>query len=186
MNATELTEFFLKHRGERTRPRVPQDAPTRPCCFGGWQADKIFSYVLVHCVRRNVFAARDRCGHVAFAAIAWLDDAARIKDLDARGLSQFEWEPEHPQGWTPNGDSILIADVAGDRRFMPEILKQVTARWPEAPRRRLFTYRRGKLVELNWQTILRFGSVQSVGSVRSDESRPTQIATAGGAATRKS
>lgn len=175
MNATELTDFFLKHRGR---------------CFGGWTTDKLFKYILVNCVRRNVFAARDRFGLIAVAAIAWLDDAARITDLDARRLPQFQWEPEHPKGgsatgqWTPNGDSILIADVAGDRKFMPEILKQVTARWADAPCERLFTYRRGKLIELHWTTVMRFSQMRNIprpGHQRTigNQSPVTAVQTAG-------
>ena len=136
MSATDVTEFFLSHRGR---------------CFEAWKAENIEPYVLVNIVRKHVFAARNSVGGIGIVAIAWLKNAANILADDAEGFSQFSW------GFYPkNGDSILIADVAGDRKLMPEILKQVMAHWPDSPRKKLFTYRRGKLVELSWQTVMRF------------------------------
>ena len=93
---------------------------------------------------------------VALAAIAWLGNADAIQALATYGMPQFVWQ-ELPK----NGDSILIADVAGNRRWMPEILKQVYGAWPDSPRKRVFTYRRSKLVELNWQTIFRFSGLRA-------------------------
>jgi hypothetical protein len=173
--AFTLAKFFLNHRGR---------------CFEGWSTDKIFYYVLVNLLNRNVFVAlADKFGRIGtsvlpgigLAVIAWLDDAARIQDLDACGLPLFDWN-----GFPSDGDSIVIADVAGDRRLMPEILKQAIVRWGEhAPRvlfrapsretdavarpdargaralptqKRLFTYRRRKLVELSWKTVIRFSN----------------------------
>lgn len=172
VNATELTEFFLKRKGR---------------CFEGWSEEKIFNYVLVNCVHGNVFFARTPgegarpAGPIALAAIAWLGDAATIKHKAELDSPQFSWdgfsEQQSPdrkgagfclarsmgnRSLTVGAqlDSILIADVAGDRRFMPEILKQVMARRVPAPpaifQKRLFTYRRGKLVELSWATVRRF------------------------------
>lgn len=148
--AGELEEFFRSHRGR---------------CFPGWDGRKIADYLLVQLVHGNVFVARAPgeatrpTGPIAFAAIAWLNDAERIVENDRMGLPQYDWN-RFPSG----GDSILIADVAGDRSLMPEILKQVMARvdkWHCHPhaifQKRLFTYRRGKLVEPSWKTIFRFG-----------------------------
>jgi len=169
MNAIQIAEFFLSRRGR---------------CFEGWSTDKVFYYILVNHLHDNIFVARDRFGLIALAAIAWLDDEEQIVNRDIAGLPQFDWE--HPKGWTPNGDSILIADVAGDRSLMPEILKQAMVRWgahasrvlfrassretdavarPDARetralpiQKRLFTYRRGKLAELSWTTVYRFSN----------------------------
>lgn len=136
MNTTEITNFFLSHRGK---------------CFEGWTRDKVAKYVLVHAVYRNVFVVFDRIGVIGAAAILWPNDAATIKAIAEACQPQFTWTP------TPkDGDSILIADVAGDRRFMPEILKQAAVPLPNIFQKRLFTYRRGKLVELSWPTVLRF------------------------------
>lgn len=136
MNTTEVTNFFLSHRGK---------------CFEGWTPDKVAKYVLVHAVYRNVFVALDRFGLIGAAAILWPNDAATIRAMAELDKPQFTWSP------TPkDGDSILIADVAGDRQFMPEILRHVMAHWPDSPRKRLFTYRRGNLVELSWKTVNRF------------------------------
>ncbi|HEV2456379.1 MAG TPA: hypothetical protein VGY98_19100 [Verrucomicrobiae bacterium] len=144
-----ITAFFLSHRGR---------------CFENWSAEKIYNYVLVNCVHRNVFVACDGDGRIALAAIAWRNDAARIEENERLGLPQYDWK-----GFPKDGDSILIADVAGDRKLMPEILKQVMDCWCHGPwrsrslpnifQKRIFTYRRGRLVELGWKTVFRFMSV---------------------------
>ena len=95
--------------------------------------------------------ALDHFGLVGAAAILWPNDAAKIQAIAELDKPQFTWSPT-----PPNGDSILIADVAGDRGLVPQILKQVMAHWPDSPRKRLFTYRRGRLVELSWKTVKRF------------------------------
>lgn len=111
----------------------------------------VAKYILVNAVYRNVLVALDRFGLIGAAAILWPNDAATIRAIAESDKPQFTWSP------TPtDGDSILIADVAGDRRLMPQILKQVMAHWPDSPRKRLFTYRRGNLVELSWKTVKRF------------------------------
>lgn len=141
MNTTEVTKFFLKNKGR---------------CFEGWTPNKVAKYVLVNAVYRNVFVALDNFGLIGAAAILWPNDAATIRAIAESDEPQFTWSP------TPrDGDSILIADVAGDRRLMPQILKQVMANgpWrchPNIFQKRIFTYRRGKLVELSWGTVLRF------------------------------
>jgi hypothetical protein len=143
MNTTEITRFFLMRRGR---------------CFEGWTRDKVAKYVLVNAVYRNVFVALDRFGLIGAAAILWPNDAATIKAIAEAGQPQFTWSP------TPrDGDSILIADVAGDRRLISQILKQVmaVAAPPAIFQKRIFTYRRGKLVELSWPTILRFCGIAS-------------------------
>jgi hypothetical protein len=148
--ALAIATFFLRRRGR---------------CFAGWKSDKVFYYVLVNLLNGNVFIALEKFGRkgtsalpqIGLAAIAWLDDAARIMDLNARALPLFDWN-EFPK----SGDSIVVADVAGDRKLMPEILKQATARWavvsatPAIFQKRLFTYRRGKLVEMSWPAVMRF------------------------------
>jgi hypothetical protein len=156
--ALQIAEFFLKHRGR---------------CFEGWSTDKVFYYILVNHLHGNVFVARNRSGLIALAAIAWLDNAARIRDLDARALPLFDWN-----GFPESGDSIVVADVAGDRRLMPEILKQVmalrvvSATLATAPQdntappaifqKRLFTYRRRKLRELSWLAVVRFSGLKNL------------------------
>ena len=127
MNATEITEFFLKWCQRHGRPGR---------CFEGWGKEKVFNYVLVNLVHRNVFAARDRFGLIALAAIAWPADAATIIAKAERGLPQFDWK-----GFPTDGDSILIADVAGDRRLCPRFLSKLRRPgWCQhwRPRRRPF------------------------------------------------
>lgn len=135
MNASEISDFFWRNKGR---------------CFEGWSTKKLHDYVLVNVVRRNVFYALDGA-KIGLAAIVWPEYARMIRALDAAGEPQFSWTicPH-------KGDSLLIADVAGQRALMPEIFKQVQERWPDCRRQRLFTYRRGALVELTWETATRF------------------------------
>ncbi len=181
MNATEVTEFFLKF-GQNPVSGSPGSAalPRRGRCFEGWTADKVFNYVLVNLVDGNVFVAaaaglptQPRSG-IGLAAIAWPGDAATIIANAERGLPQYDWTgfpvctgvtngSSIPLCGTASLDSILVADVAGDRKLMPEILAQVVA--PRAIfEKRIFTYRRGgsatglRLVELSWKTVLRFSN----------------------------
>jgi hypothetical protein len=160
--ALAIATFFLN------RSRRPQKTPgegTRPTCFAGWKSDKVFYYVLVNLLNGNVFVAPDRFGKIGLVAIAWVDDAVRIMDLNARALPLFDWN-EFPK----SGDSIVVADVAGDRKLMPEILEQAMGRWVDAPQKRLFTYRRGKLAELSWKKILRFSGNSPESGVHSPQS----------------
>jgi hypothetical protein len=103
------------------------------------------------CCLSQCFRGVGPFGLIGAAAILWPNDAATIKAIADLDKPQFAWSP------TPkDGDSILIADVAGNRKFMPEILKQVMDRWYDGPwrchpqanifQKRIFTYRRGELV----------------------------------------
>ncbi len=143
IRALAVVNFFLSHRGR---------------CFNGWTELKISQYVLWHLLNGTVFVASEPPFEVALAVIAWPGNADAMQALAHYKMPQFVWQ-ELPK----NGDSILIADVAGDRKLMPEILKQVHGAWPDSPRKRLFTYRRAKLVELSWTTILRFSRSNEFG-----------------------
>ena len=108
----------------------------------------------VESISREPHHPQPAIGNPQFVVIAWPDNALKIRALAAYGMPQFVWQ-ELPR----DGDSILIADVAGDRSLMPEILKQIMTRLPAIFRKRLFTYRRGKLAELSWGTIFRLSGL---------------------------
>lgn len=132
-----LTVWLCQHRGR---------------CFKEWLPWKIYRYVAWHLLNGTLFVAYDEDG-IAMTFFAWLTDAQDVQARAAADQPQFDWHC-----LPGSGDSIFIAEVCGKRTFMPEILKQVGGVWPDSPRKRLFTYRRGRLVELTWQTIHRLTS----------------------------
>lgn len=135
-----ITVFLLERRGK---------------CFAGMDAAKLFRYVAFNLINGNLFVERDETGRVQMVVFAWRDDAGEILRRDADNEPQFTWQmPNH------EGNSILIGQVIGKRRWMPQLLNMVMAHWPASPRLRLFTYRRRhdapRLTEITWPTITRF------------------------------
>lgn len=130
-------------------------------CFAGWDLRKIHAYLFWHFLNGTLFVVSQRTPPKAFGAtdrieivaiaIAWLQNETAIRLLDSLGLPQFVWA-----SLPDDGDSILVADVCGSRIMISEIVQQVMAHWPDSPRKKLFTYRREKLVKMSWKQVLRF------------------------------
>jgi hypothetical protein len=134
-----ITAFLLENRGR---------------CFPGWPSATLFRFAAWHWLNGTLFAAYDSAGQPALVAIAWLADFATVQARARRGEPLFDW-----QSLPLDGDTILIADVVGNRKFTGEIIQQVHGVWPDSPRKRLLTHRRGRLVELSWPTLVRFQSL---------------------------
>jgi hypothetical protein len=136
----QLAVFCMEHQGK---------------CFNGFSAAKVFRYVAFHLLTENLFVQTNKNGKVQMVVFAWKANASDILHRDASMLPQFNWIK--PQD---SGDAILIAQVIGNRRWMPQIFSQVMAHWPDSPRLRLFAYRwrenAPKLTELTWTAITRF------------------------------
>lgn len=130
-----LTLFCLAHRGK---------------CFEGWPAWKIFRFVAWHFLNQTLFVANEPNGEIGLIVIVWPNTARRIMFLDRNGQPQFDW-----QHLPLDGDAFVVADVLGNVKLLPDIWTQVSGEWPDTPRKRLFTYRRGKLKELTWTTVRR-------------------------------
>jgi hypothetical protein len=131
-----VTAFMLEHRGR---------------CFAGWTAAKVFRFVAWHILNGTLFVAFSENGTLGLVVIAWPEIADDVTVRARDGAPQFVWDNVPREG-----DCFLIADVAGNRKLMPDILEQVSGAWPDSPRKRLFTYRRSRLKEMDWTTIRRF------------------------------
>ena len=140
----ELAVFCLEHRGTK--------------CLRDCDAAKVFRYVAFHLLNGTLFVARDKNRKVQIITFAWLDDSVEVVRRAAADESQFNWQPTRN-----DGDSLLVGDVIGQRRWFGKIVEQIKARWPDSPRKRLFTYRGEKpaLKEFDLNTVLRFAYVQS-------------------------
>ena len=125
--------FLMEHRGR---------------CFDGWPASQLYKFCAYHWLNGTLFASCAPDGAFRLVVIAWLENAARIIARAAAGTPHFTWE-QLPK----DGDSILIADVVGERSLLPDVRRQVNGAWPDSPRKRLFAFRKGRLVELAWPTI---------------------------------
>lgn len=149
MNTTEqlankikaITVFLLQHRGP---------------CFAGMDAAKLFRYVAFHLLHGCVFVAYDAAGNISTVFFAWPLDRAEMLRRDAAGEPLFIWEAPKC-----DGDAFFIGGIVGKRRFGAEVFKQVSGAWPESPRKQVFTFRKGKLVELSWKELTRFCGLPS-------------------------
>lgn len=133
--ARELTEFCLRRGASRTGHHA----------FAGWKVETLFAYVFFHVVARTVFVLRQG-GTLSAVAFAWSKPEQQIRWCAAAGVSPFQWRKTDDQA-----DSILLGEViapgvglAGWRRLW----KQGRERWPDLDRRKVFTYRAGRLVEI--------------------------------------
>jgi len=115
--------------------------------FNGWKAPVIFKYVAWHFLCGNLFVVRDH-GAIAAAGIAWPTTVNDIYWRDHERLAQFDFTV--PQ----SGEALLVAEVVGSPSACLKLWQLAMNRWPHI--RRIFTYRRDKLVELHLATIERF------------------------------
>lgn len=132
--AREIVEFCLRHGG-----RV----------FEAWSVTTLFAYVFFHVVARTVFVVR-KDGHITAVAFAWSNSETEIRKRAAAGAPQFDWRRTEDAA-----DSLLVAEVIGRRELLGRIARQFTQRWPDWQRRKIFTYRKGQLVELKPDVIAR-------------------------------
>lgn len=149
--ARELAEFCVRHGGK---------------AFAGWPVTKLFAYVFFHVVARTVFVAR-KGGNILAVAFAWSNPETEIRKRAAAGAPQFDWRRTDDEA-----DSLFLAQViaigtraegqrgkAAEGNLLQRLAQQVTQRWPDHERRKIFTYRRSgadgplKLVELRHDVI---------------------------------
>lgn len=136
----ELSVFCLENRGK---------------CFAQFDAAQLFRYIAFHLLNGTLFVERDENGKVQTVVFAWRDNAVDILLREAAKEPQFYWQMPNN-----NGNAILIGQVIGKRRWMPQIYRKVMAHWPESPGLRLFSYRQRegapRLEEFNLDTLKRF------------------------------
>lgn len=131
----ELTVFCIEQRGK---------------CFAEFDAAKLFRYVAFHLLNGTLFVGYEN-GKVALVVFAWPENSDDLRCRNDTGTPLFVWQQP-----ATDGDAFLIGGVVGNRKFMPEVLKQVNGAWPDSPRKKLFTFRRGRFVEISWKAVERF------------------------------
>ena len=111
-------------------------------CFVDWPVYKVFTYA-GFCLMRRMCACAVENGRLVTVAFGWPGWGEHIEARAAAGAPEFTWS--NPiQG----GDSIFIAEVIGERSRL-RVLWDSLGEWcPDIDERRIFTYRRDKLVEL--------------------------------------
>jgi len=135
----EIAVFIIRHKG--TSPfvdRVIEDGRV------------YFRYLAFHYLAGNIFVVRNGA-KLAGVCIAWPDRSQDIEARAAKGEPQFAWRPA-----VIPGDAIMLGEVVGRRVHGYGWRKLALERWPDLPLRRIFTHRRGELVELNYAAVKRF------------------------------
>ena len=114
-----------------------------------WPVPTVFAYVFFHVVARTVFIVRQG-SEIAAVAFAWSNPETEIRKRAAAGSPQFDWRRTGEEA-----DALFVAQVIGRWELLPRLVRQIVARWPDAERRKIFTYRRKRLVELKPDVIAR-------------------------------
>lgn len=83
-------------------------------------------------------------------AFMWADFKERIEANAAYNKPQFEWGQSH------KGDSLFIADVLGERKYVAQGFNLLIAKFPHLVTVPFYTYRSGKLVQLSMRKLERF------------------------------
>lgn len=109
-----------------------------------------FRYVTFQLLSGNVLVVRQG-GQISGVAFVWPERAADVLAREARGEEHFNWRPP-----VVGGDAVVIGQVIGTRTASFGWRKLAVQRWPDFHARRLFTWRRGKLVELCGKAVKRF------------------------------
>ncbi len=117
--------------------------------FKTWPREKVWTYV-GFCSTRRMCAVAIEKGRIVTVAFGWPAWGEHVEARAAAGAPEFTWS--NPiQG----GDSIFIAEVIGDRRHLRTLYDTLGEWCPDLDERKIFTYRRGKLVELSQKTMQR-------------------------------
>lgn len=135
--AREICVFCIQNRNERV---FAEDTDGRI----------FFRYVTWHLLAGNVLVVRQQ-GKISGVAFVWPERAADVLERAKTGEPQFNWR-QPVQG----GDAVMIGQVIGTRTASYGFRKLCLQRWPEFHARRMFTHRRGKLVEMPAALIKRF------------------------------
>jgi len=133
-----VTDFFMARKGRHCLPTIT--------------AEKAFRYLaFCHLTGRLNVRCRPN-GAVDCIVICWPDFKERIEAKHAEGMSQFEWGKVRP------GDCIFLAEVVGSRSGVKALYQGLVEAFPNLLRMPVYTYRRGKLVQLTQPAIERFVS----------------------------
>jgi hypothetical protein len=125
--------------------------------YAGWDATKLFKYLSFQWLSGNVVLVHDGA-EIAGVFVAWRDFASEIARREHAKEFHFNWRSN-----IEGGDALLIADVIVNKQGnnLTRLLQLASATWPDWKMRRLFTHRRGELVELAPAVTARFFHEQS-------------------------
>lgn len=118
-------------------------------CYAGWTGEKIFKYLAFQWFTNGLFVCTEGKA-IGGVLIAWPASAERILQREVAGDFHFAWEKP------VDGDALMIADVIANKRSASRLVQMASAQWPDWKMRRLFTHRRGRLVELQPRAIERW------------------------------
>lgn len=107
--AQAVTEFCLS-KGKRL--------------FDGWPVRTLFTYVFFHLTDGTCFVSRGR-GKIKAVAFAWRMPAHEIFTNHEVRKSLFSWRI-HQQA-----DAIFVAEVIGNQKRLPHLIRQGMARFPD-------------------------------------------------------
>lgn len=133
--ARELAEFCVRNG--------------RGGCFHGWPVPTVFTYAFFHAVQRTVFSTR-ASGAINSVLFVWGQPERTIRESAAEGGAVFHWQRSQDQA-----DSLFLGEVIAGPPELRRLVKQVEARWPGWRQKKIFTFRHGKLVQLETDTIER-------------------------------
>lgn len=125
--ARAIVEFCVRHRG---------------AAFPDWSVPTLYQYVFFHVVTRTVFVVWER-GAVRAVLFAWGEREADIRARAAAGEPAFHWQRS-----ADFADALLVAEVIGRQKDLPRLERAARQRWPDWPRKKIYTYRAGELREL--------------------------------------
>jgi len=118
-------------------------------CFAEWPIPTIFAYVFFHLIDGGCFVVRKN-GGIAGVMFLWGANEADIRQRAAVSDSPFYWQRSKR-----DGDSLFLAEVVAAHSSLPKLFKLAAARWPDWQRKKVFTYREGKLIEFPHDVIKR-------------------------------
>lgn len=122
-------------------------------CFSGLKGERLFRYVaFCHLTGRLMVVIQG--DQVRAVATAWPEWTEHVEARAAERLPQFSWTNTLPKD---AGDALFVADVVTspnhEREDLQSLMFGAMAKWRDLMDRRLFTYRRGKLVELSQKVL---------------------------------
>lgn len=126
--------------------------------FAGWSGDKLFRYLAFLWLTNCLFIERAPGNEIIGVLSAWPDVADEILQRERNGEFHFNWRQPRV---IEDSDAFMLADIVVSKSaienrqskiILTRLVAQATAQWPDWKLRRVFTYRRGRLVEITQPT----------------------------------
>jgi hypothetical protein len=121
-----------------------------PRCYQNWSPETLQDYFCFHARQGTLTWAGEapssklQAPRILGTAVAWQVDERVLRHADLSGGYRFAWEPQDRAG-----DCVFFGDVVcSSPAALVSLLASFGQRYPEWTRLKWFTYRRGKLVQL--------------------------------------